>query len=552
MRAVVAAFVVLLVLAPAAQAQVKIDPVPSPTTQQAIDVSFSAPGTDVHYDCEHDFPEGAPEFLPGCTSPLGLRDLVEGLHTVRVTAIADGVTSEDSVSFLVVAEEPPALEITAPADGAVLAQPAVRLTGTTAADTTVAVFDGDRELGAAALDDGTWTYEATGLAEGAHTLRVVASDTAGNTAEAVLHVTVDTVAPAIAFAEVPASPTNRSSFDIGFGASEPAGFSCALDEAAPEPCEPPFEARALADGTHVLRVTATDAAGNTTTETAAVTVDTTPPSAVVPEPAGTAVFTFAGEAGARYECRLTGPSGDSGFGACGSPKAYGDLPPGDYAFTLQTIDAAGNRAAAAATRTFTIADATPPSTPPAIVVPAIAPALPVIAPAVELGRTLVARTVRGKVLVRRPASGAPVDLGAVAGIPVGTEIDARHGRVRLTAAARPGKAAQRAEFFGGVFVVTQASNDVVDISLSEPLGSCKKKTGTRVRKLWGDGKGRFRTHGLRAVVTVRGTRWLVQDSCEGTLTRVTQGLVSVRDTGARKTVLVRAGRKYLAAPRKRK
>ena len=76
-------------------------------------------------------------------------------------------------------------------------------------------------------------------------------------------------------------------------------------------------------------------------------------------------------------------------------------------------------------------------------------------------------------------------------MPVGTEVDARKGRVRLTAAATRGKAAHRAEFFGGMFVVTQAGDDVVDLKLSEPLGSCAKKTGARVRKLWGDGKGKL-------------------------------------------------------------
>jgi hypothetical protein len=100
-----------------------------------------------------------------------------------------------------------------------------------------------------------------------------------------------------------------------------------------------------------------------------------------------------------------------------------------------------------------------------------------------------------------------------------------------------------------VFVVTQAADDVVDLRLSEPFGSCAKKTGTRVRKLWGDGTGRFRTRGLNSIATVRGTRWLVQDSCDGTLTRVSQGVVSVRDTAKRKTFLVRAGRKYLAVPK---
>ena len=191
-----------------------------------------------------------------------------------------------------------------------------------------------------------------------------------------------------------------------------------------------------------------------------------------------------------------------------------------------------------------IPSATPAPTPPPAVISAT--------PAAELGRTLVIRPVSGKVYIRRPATSALLELGAVAAVPVGTEVDARKGRVRITAAATRGKAAHRAEFFGGMFTVTQAADDIVDLKLSEPFGSCAKKTGVRVRKLWGDGRGRFRMRGQNAVVTVRGTRWLVQDSCEGTLTRVSQGVVSVRDTVKRKTFLVRAGRKYLAVPKKRK
>ena len=47
-------------------------------------------------------------------------------------------------------------------------------------------------------------------------------------------------------------------------------------------------------------------------------------------------------------------------------------------------------------------------------------------------------------------------------------------------------------------------------------------TKPKSRKLWGDGKGKFRTRGQYAAATVRGTKWLVQDSCSGTLTRVTR------------------------------
>jgi hypothetical protein len=49
---------------------------------------------------------------------------------------------------------------------------------------------------------------------------------------------------------------------------------------------------------------------------------------------------------------------------------------------------------------------------------------------------------------------------------------------------------------------------------------------------------------------VRGTKWLVQDSCAGTLTRVAKGVVAVRDNVRRKTIILRAGKKYLARPRR--
>jgi hypothetical protein len=72
----------------------------------------------------------------------------------------------------------------------------------------------------------------------------------------------------------------------------------------------------------------------------------------------------------------------------------------------------------------------------------------------------------------------------------------------------------------------------------------------RVRKLWGrDRGGRFRTHGRHSEATVRGTRWLTVDRCDGTLTRVTKGAVSVRDLVRHRTVLVRAGHSYIARSR---
>ncbi len=74
----------------------------------------------------------------------------------------------------------------------------------------------------------------------------------------------------------------------------------------------------------------------------------------------------------------------------------------------------------------------------------------------------------------------------------------------------------------------------------------------KVRRLWGrDSGGRFRSHGRHSHATVRGTRWLTVDRCDGTLTRVTDGSVVVRDLRRNRNVLVRAGHSYLARAHRR-
>ena len=62
-----------------------------------------------------------------------------------------------------------------------------------------------------------------------------------------------------------------------------------------------------------------------------------------------------------------------------------------------------------------------------------------------------------------------------------------------------------------------------------------------VRRLWGkDSHARFRTHGRDSVATVRGTRWVTTDRCDGTLTKVSEGKVLVRDLHRKRSVLLTA------------
>jgi CSLREA domain-containing protein len=160
----------------------------------------------------------------------------------------------------------------------------------------------------------------------------------------------------------------------------------------------------------------------------------------------------------------------------------------------------------------------------------------------------------GTVLVKLKGSKKFVPLKP-GSLPLGAQIDATKGRVTITSIPRPGAALETATFYGGIFTIAQ-SGGITTLKLTGPAPSCGKARAAagkkvKARRLWGDGKGHFRTAGRYAAATVRGTRWLVEDNCSGTLTRVVSGVVSVRDTVRGKTIVVRAGKRYLAKPRRR-
>ena len=141
--------------------------------------------------------------------------------------------------------------------------------------------------------------------------------------------------------------------------------------------------------------------------------------------------------------------------------------------------------------------------------------------------------------------------------PSGTKIDATTGTVKVTNVRDRSGKLQTGTFWGGAFAVrqTRTKKPATVLSLTASL-SCAKSARSlssvaakapRARQLWGrDNNGRFVTRGRSAVATVRGTVWLVRDTCAGTLVKVTRGQVSVFDLVRKRTVLVRAGHSYLA------
>jgi hypothetical protein len=405
-------------------------------------------------------------------------------------------------------------------------------------------LDRPGDPGAYAACSGTATYGS--LESGEHTFRVRAVQGGQPIAEASRTFVVDAVAPSLTLLTEPPALTRNTNLVFEFSSTDSsARFECTHvfpDGArATIDCESGWNPYDFVDGTHGFEIAAIDPAGNVTRITRTVTVDTFATEPVA-EVSGT-TFTFSGEPGASFECRV----GSQDFAPCVSPVRF-DLPPGDYVFELRAIDAAGNRSAVVS-RAFAVAAPQPAATPSPV--PVATPA-PTPVPTPEAGKTVVARAVSGSIRVKRPGSTGFVELRGSDGIPVGSEVDAKRGRVRLTIEPGNGKRAQQAVFYAGIFRISQPGA-TLDLTLSEPLAACKKRASAaqskaKSRKLWGDGKGKFRTKGRYSAATVRGTIWLVQDSCAGTLTRVRQGVVSVRDR--KKTVLVRAGRSYLAKPRR--
>ena len=179
-------------------------------------------------------------------------------------------------------------------------------------------------------------------------------------------------------------------------------------------------------------------------------------------------------------------------------------------------------------------------------------------PLPKQGRSMVVAATRGTVRVRVPGSDRFTTLERAGRVPVGSVIDAQQGRVRLATAVAGG--VQDGLFWGSRFQTRQGRNGkgMTTLALrggtvcpSASLAVASRKTKRKRRRgLWGrDHGGLYRTRGNDSVATVRGTRWLTKDRCNGTLTRVKRGVVSVRDLRRHKSVVVKAGHDYFARPR---
>ena len=207
-----------------------------------------------------------------------------------------------------------------------------------------------------------------------------------------------------------------------------------------------------------------------------------------------------------------------------------------------------------------------------------------------LGKALDVKPVAGTVLVKVPARasaagalGAPapaltkgqafVPLTTARQLPVGSQIDALAGTLQLTAAVAKRHTTQIVTLSGAVFSLAQArtgtQKGLTTFQLVEsafagapsyrsclsPGPGAGASTAARAARLSpkvlqtlhaSDRHGKFRTRGRYSAATALGTAWDTVDRCDGTLTVVKRGTVMVTDLRRRKTIVLRAGHRYLA------
>jgi hypothetical protein len=258
-----------------------IDSGPEATTISAdATLVFSASEPDSTFECSLD---GAA--FAGCVSPVGLTGLAVGAHTFAVHAIdLAGNVDTTPASYSWTVEPPPD---TTPPETTIDSGPEATTTSTDATLTFSASEPGS--VYACSLDGEAFAtcmspVEYTGLALGAHTFAVQATDPAGNTDSVpashtwMIEPPPDTTAPETTIDSGPNATTTSTGATFTFSADEPGStFECALDGAAFDACGSPVDLSGLAVGAHTFEVRATDAAANVDATPASYTWTISPP-----------------------------------------------------------------------------------------------------------------------------------------------------------------------------------------------------------------------------------------------------------------------------------
>ncbi|WP_434386353.1 adventurous gliding motility protein AgmC [Melittangium boletus] len=297
-------------------------------------------------------------------------DLSQGSHTVSASATdAAGNPSpaSNTNTFIVDSIRPVAPVVVTPANNTYVTTARPVITGTAEANTTVTVYlDGAAQPDTVTADaSGDWTYTPrTDLAQGTHTVKVTSTDAAGNVSVDSNTNTfiIDSIAPAPPVVTAPANGATESARPTFRGTAEPgARVTVILDgQDLPETVVAdalgnwslplPLAVADLTSGTHDVRASQVDLAGNTSTVSAAntFTVDTSlPTTVIVTKPpvitnSDKATFTFDAITDWKpvtYECTLdTQP-----LAICPDTLVLENLSEGSHTLTVVAVDSRGRK-----------------------------------------------------------------------------------------------------------------------------------------------------------------------------------------------------------------
>jgi hypothetical protein len=285
--------------------------------------------------------------------------LAAGDHTFKAR-VYDGAGNVSSVQThaWTIDTTPPTVTITS--------KPSAMTNSVTAAFAFVGTDTGGASISGYECDLDSAGYSActtgksySSLADGSHTFKVRATDTAGNLGTATTYTwTVNTVTPMASITSAPDSITNQTTASFSFYATPPSGgsissYQCNLDSAGWATCASPKSYTGLTQGSHTFEVRSIDNLANVSDATSYTwIIDTTNPTLTITDkPAAntnsaSAQFKFTGvdTGGAtveKYYCELD----SAGFAECASPKNYTGLSEGSHTFNVKVMDTAGNTSA---------------------------------------------------------------------------------------------------------------------------------------------------------------------------------------------------------------
>ncbi|HVX77216.1 MAG TPA: Ig-like domain-containing protein [Bradyrhizobium sp.] len=299
--------------------------------------------------------------------------LTDAIHTLKATDTVSGLTSATSSPLTVTVDTaPPAAPVLV--SDSIVNTNHVLLSGTAEANSTITVYDGTTAIGTATTAaNGTWSVTTSALSSGSHELTATATDVAGNVS--VLSPSLDPVIPG---PTPPAAPTiaafSADSGTVGdhitndntltltgiavanstvtvFDGTKQVGTAKADGSG-----NWTVTTSVLSDGSHNLTATATDASGQTSAASSAlsVTIDTTVNAPVISTATaeGSGAYLLKGTAEANSTVSVFDGTKQVGTVKADASGAWSytvsSLSVGTHSLTAKAVDVAGNSSVASA------------------------------------------------------------------------------------------------------------------------------------------------------------------------------------------------------------